>query len=111
MKLISMIISICLVGITLGSLGIAYHSYQQELVTIKLEADNIVQKYVESPDPWDGAFDDPEGERIESAEKAFQNVITIHGIIIFFIILSEIGLLIVLPKTSHNKVGKENTKV
>lgn len=105
-----MIVTILLVGLTLVSLGEFYSLYQSDLhkLEVKLEADRKVyaQKEAEWKKEngedsiyWD--FNFPEDEFYDGQdglENQFKTIGIIHGIVIAFIFLSELGLLMVLPK-------------
>jgi hypothetical protein len=112
-KVVSMIISLLLVGCTLGSLGIFYSSYQSDLrkLEVKLEDDGKVydQKEAEWKKEngedsiyWD--FNFPEDEFYAGQDELasqFKTLVIIHGVIIAFIIFAELGLLLVLPKRTN----------
>lgn len=98
MRVASMLICIVLVGITLGSLGFSYLSYQEDINEIDKKTKEAFKEWEETgglfpPDSWYNS----EGEETDKANQHFRNVAIIHGVIILFVALAEIGILWVLP--------------
>lgn len=96
-----MIICIALVGMTLVSLGIFYQSYQSNLTNDEMRYNEAQDKSVA-----EGKIDFNSLEVYQAKTREnFNNVVIFHGAVIGFFILSEIGLLIVLPKEKRNING------
>jgi hypothetical protein len=100
-KVLSMVIAIVLIGMSLISLGIQYARNQNEIaVAQKLldEENSKVEKEAKENGDIFYTTSDQYYNSVDELQDKFVSVIIIHSIIIGFIILSEIGILLVLPK-------------
>ncbi|WP_375088849.1 hypothetical protein ACDZ29_23280 [Peribacillus sp. RS7] len=98
-KLISMIIAILLMFCTLGSLGIFYIQYKKDVGVAEV---NTNERYKTDESLWDESPDDVVLDAINPIKQDFSGKLIIHSVILGFIILSEIGLLVVLPNEKGN---------
>ena len=104
-KLMSMIICIGIVGITLISAGIQYINYQSNLETIDSKWEELDRQSEINNLDWYDVKSDYDDLLVDKGriEKKFKNNLIIHGIIVGFFILSELGLLLVLPKSNRGE--------
>lgn len=94
-RMLSMMIAIVLVFFTLGSLGFFYLQYQKD---VKVAETNAQERYELDESLWDESPDDVVSDAVKPIKDDFFGKLIIHSVMIGFIILSEIGLLLVLPK-------------
>lgn len=100
-KVLSMAIAIVLIGMSLISLGIQYAKNQNDIVVAQKlldEEDAKVEKQAKENGNIFYTTSDQYYNSVDELKDKFVNVIIIHLIIIVFIVLSEIGILLVLPK-------------
>jgi hypothetical protein len=94
-KILSMVIAIIFVFCTLGSLGFFYIQYKKDVRVAEVNAN---ERYKTDKSLWDESPDDVVLDAIKPIKEDFSGKLIIHSVIIGFIILSEIGILLVLPK-------------
>jgi len=129
-----MIISIALIGVTLVSMAVFYFIYQSNLDTLqvkddayynakKIKDDATYQAQLDaynngqsSTMPYAGLtvddFVSPFDDQRTKLQSHFRTTAIIHIVIIGFIILAEMGLLLVLPKRTnyHNMDIRNRTE-
>lgn len=107
----SMIISILLVGLTLMSLGIAFLNYKDDIKEFNKQEEIRQEKQAEETRAKEEEVghmvvnftpEDFDLNPTRDLDSEFKTKLTIHFVIMGFIILSEIGLLIVLPNGKNN---------
>lgn len=110
-RLISMLVSILLIGITLFSLGISYINYKDDIVEFNIQREAEQEMRAEENRKleeeaghivWNLQPDDFDLNPTRDLDEAFKTKLFVHLGIIAFILLAEIGLLVVLPKTNKN---------
>lgn len=107
-----MVISILLVGITLISLGVSYLNYQDDIIAFNKQEELRQEKQAEENRAKEAEVghtvynfspEDFDLNPTRELDSTFQTKLIIHLGIIGFIILSEFGILIVLPKEKKHR--------